>query len=338
MNRFYSTFFAIMALALCDSRAQVWISEVVPNTPGADTGNEYFELRGTPNLSLSNYYLISLEGQGTTGRGDINQFFDLGAFSLGANGYLFARQAGSKYSNVHPDATVMENTVGTGWGQVNGGGSTVGHTADGPQVDLENAATTILLVNIGAGIVPTNTIDLDTNNDGVLDLPTGWTVVDSVGIMDGSAGAAATDFSYGAITFRAPDTNGAYVGSCAYGNIINIPGPLTTSAGTFYVGRKGESTGSTANDWIGAIVNGAAASPLAFYFYSASDPAYTGMLLSDMIYGGPNASSAPLGSLSYTPTINGGRFTNFTQLAVGGPIGDIAIDPRQHNDPFHSGQ
>ncbi len=330
MNRFYSTFFAIMALALCDSRAQVWISEVVPNTPGADTGNEYFELRGTPNLSLSNYYLISLEGQGTTGRGDINQFFDLGAFSLGANGYLFARQAGSKYSNVHPDATVMENTVGTGWGQVNGAGSTVGHTADGTQVDLENAATTILLVNIGAGIVPTNTIDLDTNNDGVLDLPTGWTVVDSVGIMDGSAGASATDFSYGAITFRAPDTNGAYVGSCAYGNIINIPGPLTTSAGTFYVGRKGESTGSTANDWIGAIVNGAAASPLAFYFYSASDPAYTGMLLADMIYGGPNASSAPLGSLSYTPTINGGRFTNFTQLAVGGPIGDIAIDPRDN--------
>ena len=127
MNRFYSTFFAIMALALCDSRAQVWISEVVPNTPGADTGNEYFELKGTPNLSLSNYYLISLEGQGTTGRGDINQFFDLGAFSLGVNGYLFARQAGSKYSNVHPDATVMENTVGTGWGQVNGAGSTVGH-------------------------------------------------------------------------------------------------------------------------------------------------------------------------------------------------------------------
>ena len=92
--------FAIIALWLAGvaSASEVYINEVLPNTPGSDTGNEYFELRGTPNLPLTGYYLISVEGQGTgtPGKGDINQFFDLSAFSLGANGYLFARQAGSK--------------------------------------------------------------------------------------------------------------------------------------------------------------------------------------------------------------------------------------------------
>lgn len=287
-----SILFAITALWLIGAAGanEVYINEVLPNAPGADTGNEYFELRGTPNLSLAGYYLISVEGQGTgtPGKGDINQFFDLSAFSLGANGYLFARQAGSKYTTTAPAATVIENTIGTGWGQVNGAGSTVGHHSDGTQVDLENSAATILLVKVEpGGVLPEVTIDLDTNNDGFLDLPAGWTVVDSVGIMDG-AGAAATDAVYGVVNFRAPDTNGNYVGTCAYGNIINVPGPLTTSSGTFYVGRKGESTGSTANDWVGAIADGSAGSPLNFIFHSASDPAYNGLKIADMVYGGTN--------------------------------------------------
>jgi hypothetical protein len=335
MKRMFAFPFVIGTLIASAAHGAVWINEVMPNAPGSDTGNEFFELRGTPNLPLTNYYLLSLEGQGTTGRGDINQYFDLGAFSLGANGYLFARQAGSKYTATATDATVIENSVATGWGRANDGGvgSSVGHYSDGSQVDLENAATTFLLVNIGAGILPTNTLDLDTNNDGFLDLPTGWVVADSVGIIDG-ADVLPTDFTYGAITFRAPNTNGLYLGACAYGNIINVPGPLTTSAGTFYVGRKGESTNSTANDWVGGIANGSAASPLNFYFYSASDPAYAGMLISDMVSGGTNASAAPLGSLTYKPTLHSSRFTNYTQIVVGGPVGDVAVDPRDNTTLF----
>ena len=88
----------LLASVSLAAAGQVYINEVLPNPPGSDStassGNEFFELRGTPNMSLSGYYLLSLEGQGSTGRGDINQFFDLGAFSLGANGYLFARQHG----------------------------------------------------------------------------------------------------------------------------------------------------------------------------------------------------------------------------------------------------
>jgi len=328
----HSITLGIAAMLTFGADAQVYINEIMPNAPGGDTGNEYFELRGSPNMSLAGYYLLSLEGQGTTGRGDINQFFDLGAFFLGANGYLFARQAASQYTPINPDATLLENTIGTGWGQANAGGvgSSVGHYSDSTQVDLENAATTFLLITKGAGIEPTNTIDLDTNDDGLLDLPTGWTVVDSVGIMDGSS-AAATDFSYGAITFRAPGgPGGTYLGVSAYGNVIDIPGPVTTTSGTFHAGRKGESTGSTSNDWVGSIVDGVAAQPLNFYFFGSSDPAYTGMLLSDMAYGGTNAIPAPVGSIAYTPTLHTTRFTNYTHIPLGGPIGDVAVDPRDN--------
>jgi len=321
--------FGIALLLGFSANAQVWISEVLPNAPGADTGNEHFELHGTPGLSLSNYYLISLEGQGGA-KGDVNQFFDLGAFSLGANGYLFARQAGSRFDPVQPGAALVENTIGTGWGQVNGIGSTTGHSSDAAQADVENSATTILLVSIGTGQPPTIALDMDIENDGLLDVPEGWTVVDSVGIMDG-ANALSTDASYGVITFRAPDTNNNYVGTCAYGNIIDVPGPLTTTAGTFYVGRKGNTTGSTANDWMGSILQGAAGSPLAFYFYSPSDPAYSGRLVSDMVFGGTNAAPDAAGADNYTVTFLGTRFTNYTELLIGGSVGDVAVDPRDNS-------
>ncbi len=334
MKRFFSSL-ALMALVIGGANAAVYINEVLPNPPGSDstvsTGNEFFELRGTPNMSLAGYYLLSLEGQGS-GKGDINQFFDLSAFSLGVNGYLFARQNFSLYTSTDPSANVFQNGPSQGWGQANEGGvgSSVGHYSDGAQLDMENGATTILLITNGSGIMPTNTIDLDTNNDGFLDLPEGWGVVDSVGIMDGASGAA-TDASYGAITFRAPSSvDGTHLGTCAYGNIIDVPGPLTTTSGTFYVGRKGETTGSTSNDWVGSIVDGSAANPTAYIFYSASDPSYTGMRISDMAYGGTNASAAALGTLAYTPTINGTRFTTYTHLPIGGPIGDVAVDPRDN--------
>ena len=114
------TSLAVLAMLASAANAQVWINEVLTNPNGSDstatTGNEYFELRGTPNMSLSGYYLLSIEGGGTTGRGDINQFFDLGAFSIGANGYLFARQNFSLYTPTASGATVIQNTAGQGWG------------------------------------------------------------------------------------------------------------------------------------------------------------------------------------------------------------------------------
>jgi hypothetical protein len=275
------------------ANSQVWINEIVTNPNGSDSGaafgNEHFELRGTPSLALAGYYLLGIEGQGTTGRGDINQFFDLGAFSLGANGYLFARQNFSPYVTTTVGATVAQNTSGQGWGLT--GASTVGHSGDGTQVDLENSATTILLINRGSGSAPLLTLDLDANDDGQLELPSGWSVVDSIGIMDGAT-PLATDFSYASVTLRVGG-----LGTSAAGNIIDVPGTPPTSAGAIWVGRIGESTGSTADDWVGGILNGAQADALNITLASASDERFVGQKLSDMSFGGPNPIPEP-GTLS----------------------------------------
>jgi hypothetical protein len=265
------------------ANAQVYINEFLANPIGADGGNEYFELRGSPGFSLAGHYLLSLEGQiggSGTNAGDINQFFDLGTFSLGANGYLFGRQAGSPYLSVEAGATLLANSTGAGWGQANGGGSDVGHSSDGTQTDLENSATTILLINIGSGSAPILTLDMDSDDDGVLELPIGWTIVDSVGIMDGVT-ALATDKSYGAITLRLGG-----VGSAASGTIVDVPGSGTG----FYVGRIGESTGSTAADWFGSVVTGSGGN---FVLSSASDPSFTGKNIADMVFGGTNPIPEP---------------------------------------------
>jgi len=286
MKRILATFTSV-AIVASTANAQVWINEVLANPSGSDSsataGFEYFELRGTANLSLAGHYLLSLEGQGTgtPGKGDINQFFDLSAFSIGANGFLFARQFGSPYTSVGVGATLVENSPNQGWGQVNGTGSTAAHSSDGAQFDLENSATTIMLINIGSGAVPTLTTDLDTDNDGLVDLLAGWSVVDSVGIMDGVS-PLSTDSTYGAINLRLGG-----IGASATGPIVDVPAGTGTG---FYVGRIGDSTGSTSADWVGSVISGSAGS---FLLASASDPRFTGKTVADMGFGGLNPVPEP---------------------------------------------
>jgi hypothetical protein len=308
--------FVTVAANAADS---VYINEVLSNGPGTDTGNEYFELRGTPNMSLAGYYLLSIEGQVAENLGDVNQFFNLGgesgANTIGANGYFFVYQTlasladGPYTGQTDPNAPVV---------MCNGGGfqnTTFFYRGDGYAADLENKATTILLVKVesgytapqytGGGASGACTDDLDTDDDGILDLPAGWTVVDSVGIMDGAAAVLDTDRSYGFITFRAPvggsGMTGEYHGTNVNGNVIDVPPPAySTTSGTFHVGRKGESTGTNSTDWVGSTLAGAAASPLSFTFLSSSDSNYTGRLLSDMVYGGTMLSSFSITNVTQT--------------------------------------
>lgn len=272
---------------IASAHAQVYINEMLVNPPGADSsatrGLEFFELRGTPNLSLSGYYLLSIEGQGTTGRGDINQFFNLSSFSIGANGYLAAVQYRSPYA-ILPGASVVSNSFSYGWGQANSStNSSAGHSSDAAQLDLENSAATMVLVNIGSGAAPSLTLDLDSNNDGVMDLPSGWSVLDSVGVSDSTGTApAASDLTYGAITFRVGG-----VGSSNGGNTIDID---LASATSIYVARKGDSTGSTADDWFGSVLNGSAPG---FVIESSTDSYYEGKTLVDMQLGGVNPVPEP---------------------------------------------
>jgi hypothetical protein len=287
MKRTLSTL-AVSAAVACSASGQVLLNEIYTNPFGSDStatvGLEYFELRGTPNLSLAGYYLLSIEGQGTS-RGDVNQYFDLGSFSIGANGYLIGVQYGSPYNPIVPGAAIVSKSVSQGWGQGNTAvGTSAGHYSDGTQLDLENSAATILLVNIGSGAAPTLTLDLDTENDGFLNLPEGWTILDSIGLSDNNT-AAETDWLYGAINFR----KGALGGSVT-GPIIELP----TTGTSMYAGRIGDSTGSTADDWFAGNLN---AGGMAGNFNTSTDPRFLGKNISEMVFGGPNPVPEP-GALS----------------------------------------
>jgi hypothetical protein len=256
--------------------ANVYINEIMVNAPGGDGGLEMFELRGTPNMSLAGYYLISIEGEGTTGKGDINQFIDLSSFSLGANGFLAGREFNALYPwAVDPNATLLQSPTGPGW-RWDGV-----YFTDGTGSAFENSATTILLVNIGTGAAPTITTDLDAEGDGLLDLPEGWTVLDSVGLLDG-VDRKVEDLAYGMINFRIGD-----LGTSQMGNLLQVPGNGTT----LYAARIGDSTGWTADDWFGGILTGT--SPNFVFGPNVTDSRFIGKTLEEMIAGGPNPVPEP---------------------------------------------
>lgn len=154
------------------SLAQFTLSEVFPNPPGADNGQEAVEIRGPANTSLAGYYLVVIEGDGTTA-GIVDVVRPLGTLSTGANGLLLLRDAASVILPAPDVATALDVTDFN--------------------PDIENGSNTYVL---GFGTPPAVGTDLDVGNDGTLDVPlTGFTVVDAVTIVesDGAANYAYAD-------------------------------------------------------------------------------------------------------------------------------------------------
>ena len=239
-------------------QAQMVINEIYLDPPGSsgDLVYEYVELRGTPNASLADHYLIVLENEtsATANPGEIEAVFDLGSLSipnLGANGFLTLRQAGSNYTGFNSQATNLENTLTSfAWGS----GpltSSVGFTDEGNGGVLENSGGTFMLIKNNGGSAtrpfipspPDSLIDLDVNDDNELDSGTildSWTILDSIGI-NGEA-SDINGLLYAPLNFSA--------GTPAGGG--NVPAGATFIDAGFeieYFGRWGNSTGSTPADW-----------------------------------------------------------------------------------------
>ncbi|MBX3424547.1 MAG: hypothetical protein KF688_02600 [Pirellulales bacterium] len=241
-------------LACCFSSpasAEFWINEIYFDPPGSagDLVYEYVELRGTPGASLADMYLIFLENENsdTANPGLVEFIFDLGALSpptMGSNGFLLLRQAGNVYSNVAPGTADFVNT-GTAFGWGSGPTSTVGATVEGGNGRIENSGfTAMLLKNLGdAGNAPVLGLDLDADDDAMLDVATGrpdWVIYDSVGVN--SESGEEDGFLYAPINFGVSTPAGG----------PNIPpGAIYVETGfeIEYVGRWGDSTGSTEKDW-----------------------------------------------------------------------------------------
>jgi hypothetical protein len=226
---------ALSLVNLSPANAQIYINEIFFNPPSSDAPNEYIELRGTPGLTLgTGNYLLLIEGDNGTSTtagaraGDIQGLFNLSDKAFGSNGYMVLRQFSSPYT-VNGNASTYTGTI-AGWG---GLGSNSATTAG----DIENLSFTAMVVNIGSGIAPIWGSQLDANNDGNLELPTGWSILDSIGVGDGGT----TDRLYGAVNFSgaASGTVTSNGGLLQYLNFSEVE----------YLARVGESTGNTLLDW-----------------------------------------------------------------------------------------
>lgn len=253
---FFTAFFTLVSLgAIARTSAQLYINELYFDPPSSlDIRYEYVELRGTPGMSLANHFLLFIENEdnsgGTGTAGMIDNIFDLGAYSLGSNGFLTFLQKNHAYST-NPAATVLVNS-GSGSGFGSGTGSSIGAT-DAPSGDeailgqIENGGFTAMIIRNDSGPIPDVTMDLDIGNDG-LDVPTGkagWTILDAVGVhsdfdeSDFGRLYAPVNFGLGqplpgaTPTPRIPD--GAVYQEVGY----EIE----------YIGRWGNSTGQTIADW-----------------------------------------------------------------------------------------
>ncbi len=132
-----------------------------------------------------------------------------------------------------PGANVITGTTTAGFSGLPGGI----WSADSAATDLEDASVTFMIVQTGTA--PVLTDDIDTDDNGTPDGATftGWTILDSIGALDGTA---TTDRAYGAINYS---NNTATPGTA--------PGtPILVAFTAIYVGRNGDSTGSTGADWV----------------------------------------------------------------------------------------
>jgi hypothetical protein len=148
-----------VGLAGATGAAGVTLNEWVSNDIGSDD-HEFIELLGEPATSLDGYSVALIEGEGT-GAGTIDRVIDLTGYSIGASGFFVIGDP-----LVSPD---LEMSTGF----------------------IENGGNNIILVQ---DILQAQGTDIDTDDDGVEDLPIG-TVVDAVGY--GSVGDHIT--YYGAV-------------------------------------------------------------------------------------------------------------------------------------------
>jgi hypothetical protein len=198
MRRFATLAAAAAALSAA-AVADVRINELRIDQPSTDN-DEYFELAGTPGASLAGLAYLVL-GDGAGGSGVIEAIVDLSASSIPADGYFLA----------------AESTFTLSPSQVN---LDLGSSG----LNFENSDNvTHLLVRGFSGSL---NADLDTNDDGVLDI-TPWTeIIDGLSLVTPTVPPSGGEWPYSS-TIVGPD--GTFVPGHVY-RFANFSGPWNIGA------------------------------------------------------------------------------------------------------------
>ena len=164
---------ALATPALADGGDLV-INEIRIDQPSTDN-DEYFELRGTPGTVLDGItYVVIGDGSGGSGVIESNGAIDLTTFTIPASGYFVAAE--SSFTLGTADLTTS--------------------------LGFENSDNvTHLLVRDFTGAIGD---DLDTDDDGVLDVTPWSEIIDLVALVEEPNPPAGTEFNYGP-PFCGPD-------------------------------------------------------------------------------------------------------------------------------------
>jgi hypothetical protein len=164
------------------------INEIRIDQPGADT-DEYFELTGTPGTSLDGLSYIVI-GDGSAGSGVIENVSDLTGQVIPLDGFFLAAESSFSLAG-GVDLTTSLN--------------------------FENSDNvTHMLVS---GLSASNGTDLDSNDDGLLDIMPWTAILDSVALLDSSSSGEQiysshivdpVDGSAATHIYRSPDLTGVW--------------------------------------------------------------------------------------------------------------------------------
>ncbi len=162
------------------------LTEILINPPGSDDGQESIELRSAPNLSLSGWWIVTVDGDANAS-GLVDERISLTGVTSGSNGLTLIRDG----AGVILPAPAAGTTVVT----------------LGFNPNIENGSNNFF---VGFGIPPAVGFDVDLNDDGIVDnLPVGFTFFDGVGSRENDVGnnfgyasqLAAGGSDYGPFTF-----------------------------------------------------------------------------------------------------------------------------------------
>ena len=235
------------------------LNELKVNPPGpVDTPFEFIELIGSPGATLTNIYLLVIEGNEELNPGTVNVAMNLTSQQIGSNGVLLIVADGHPYS-VPPGAGVY-----------------LAPQLDIPPGGLGNGSISFLLVGSASPIV--EGADLDAGDNGVLEgLPNGATILDSVAWLDGSGHDAI--YSPAALTQAAGTPDAA----------TRIPGNTNANSAAAWVNGNLEGTNGDSLIYAasGGSPNLAYGTVLTPGFVNNTAPAITGLTPFSAVIGDP---------------------------------------------------
>lgn len=146
---------------------EIWINEILADPPGTDGNNEFVELKCQPGLALDPYWFVVADGDQASNDaslpGKVTLKKKLTGVVCGASGFVILQRGG-----------VYDGVAGTTYADAFFPNST----------NLENGSQTYLLIQADTF----DATDVDVDDDGILDAAVAAGVVDSVAMLDGTAG------------------------------------------------------------------------------------------------------------------------------------------------------